>query len=216
MLKSFIKPSSSECLPPLYDTDNDTMVTDVNAKASLLNSFFVTQTRLNENDQALPTELLGNDQYSLTSVFIDSLEVRDVLINLNFGDPSLPSNYRPISLLNTMEKVFERILYKHIFNYLNENSFFTPYQSGFLPGDSTVNQVTFPYNKICNAVDEGLEIRFIFFDISKAFDKVWHKSLIFKLRRAGINGKLLGWLSITSLTGVKKLSCLVASLMPNT
>ena len=55
VLKSFIKPSSSECLPPLYDTDNDTMVTDVNAKASLLNSFFVTQTRLNENDQALPT-----------------------------------------------------------------------------------------------------------------------------------------------------------------
>ena len=62
-----------------------------------------------------------------------------------------------------MEKVFERILYKHIFNYLNENSFFTPYQSGFLPGDSTDNQVTFLYNKICNALDEGLEIRFIFF-----------------------------------------------------
>ena len=44
-------------------------------------------------------------------------------------------------------------------------------------------------------MDEGLEIRFISFDISKAFDKVWHKGLIFKLKRAGIRGKLLAWLS---------------------
>ena len=64
-----------------------------------------------------------------------------------------------------------------------------------MPGDPTVNQVTFLYNKICNALDEGLEIRFIFFGISKAFDKVWHTGLIFKLSRAGINGKLLDWLS---------------------
>ena len=55
------------------------MVTDANAKVSLLNSFFVAQTRLNENEHALPTELPGNYQNSLTSVFIDSLEVRDVL-----------------------------------------------------------------------------------------------------------------------------------------
>ena len=44
-------------------------------------------------------------------------------------------------------------------------------------------------------MDEGLEVRFIFFDISKAFDKVWHKGLIFKLKRAGIHGKLLAWFS---------------------
>ena len=44
-------------------------------------------------------------------------------------------------------------------------------------------------------MDEGLEIRFIFFDISKAFDKVWHKGLIFKLKQAGIRGKLLSWFS---------------------
>ena len=73
--------------------------------------------------------------------------------------------------------------------FLTETRVFTPYQSGFLPGDSIVNQLTFLYNKICKALDEGLEIRFIFFDISKAFDKVWHKGLIFKSKRAGLNGK---------------------------
>ena len=74
------------------------MVTDVNAKASLLNSFFVTQTRLNENDHALPTELSGNDQNSLTSIFIDSMEVRDVLTNLNVGKAPGPDGINNIIL----------------------------------------------------------------------------------------------------------------------
>ena len=44
-------------------------------------------------------------------------------------------------------------------------------------------------------LDEGLEIRVIFFDISKAFDKVWHEGLLYKLSKAGIGGKLLSWFS---------------------
>ena len=79
------------------------------------------------------------------------------------GDRSIPSNYRPVSLLNTMEKVLERILYKHIFNHLKRNNFFTPCQSVFLPGDSTVNQLTYLYNRICSALDSGPEIRMVFF-----------------------------------------------------
>ena len=60
------------------------------------------------------------------------------------------------------EDVFEKIIFKHVFNFLIETRFFTPYQSGSLPGDSTVNQLTFLYNKTCKALDEGLEVRFIF------------------------------------------------------
>ena len=109
------------------------------------------------------------------------------------GDKSLPCNYSAVSLLNGIEKVFERIIFKHVFNHLRETEFFTPCQSGFLPGDSTVNQVTYLYNRICKALDDGLEIRVVFFDISKAFDKVWHKGLIFKMKNAGIQGSLLAW-----------------------
>jgi len=111
------------------------------------------------------------------------------------GDPSLASNYRPISLLNTIEKVFERILHKHIFNFLRANSFFAPTQSGFLPGDSTVNQLTYIYDTFCRALDNGLEVRVVFFDISKAFDKVWHRGVLYKLQQAGIRGNLLSFLS---------------------
>ena len=59
------------------------------------------------------------------------------------GDPSIPSNYRPVSLLNTLEKVLERMIFKHVFNHLKDTNFFTPHQSGFLPGVSTVNKLTY-------------------------------------------------------------------------
>ena len=111
------------------------------------------------------------------------------------GDLSNPSNYRPISLLNTMEKVFERIIFKHVFIFLRDTHFFTSFQSGFMPGDSTVNQLTYLYNQFCQALDNGLEIRVVFFDISKAFDRVWHKGLLFKLRQCGISGQKITWLT---------------------
>ena len=111
------------------------------------------------------------------------------------GDASLLSNYRPVSLLNNIEKISERIIFKHVYNYLKDNDFFTPWQSGFMPGDSTVNQVACLYHHICKALDDGLEFRVLFFDISKVFDKVWHEGLLFLLKRAGIRGKLLSWFS---------------------
>ena len=94
-----------------------------------------------------------------------------------------------------MEKVFERVIFKHVFNFFRDDGFFTPSQSGFMPGDSTVNQLTYLYNIFCQALDDGLEIRVIFFDISKAFDKVWHRGLLLKLSHAGIQGNLLNWFS---------------------
>ena len=125
-----------------------------------------------------------------------SLEIKkNISAVFKKGDPSLPFNYRPILLLNTVEKVFERILFKYMFNFLKDREFFTSYQSGFLPGDSTVNQLTYLYNTFCKALDNGLEVRVVFFDISKAFDKVWHRGLIFKLEQAGIRGDLLLWFS---------------------
>ena len=69
-------------------------------------------------------------------------------------------------------------------------------QKGFeAAGDSTVNQLIDVYNTFCRALDDGKEVRAIFCDISKAFDRVWHKGLIYKLQSAGISGTLLNWFS---------------------
>ena len=66
-------------------------------------------------------------------------------------------------------------------------------QSGFVPGDSTINQLAYLYNFFCKALDSGKEIRAIFCDISRAFDRVWHEGIIAKLKDAGITGNLLKW-----------------------
>ena len=111
------------------------------------------------------------------------------------NDQSDVSNYRPISLLSTVGKALEKLVHKHIFNFFRDNHVITTLQSGFVPGDSTVNQLIDIYNTFCRALDEGKEVRAIFCDISKAFDRVWHKGLIFKLQSAGISGTLLNWFS---------------------
>ena len=133
--------------------------------------------------------------YSLnTNTVPSSWKISNVCPIFKFGNPFLPSNYRPVSLLNSIGKVFERIIFKYIYNHLKDIDYFTPLQSGFMPGDSTVNQVIGIYHEIY-ALDDRLEFRAVFFDISKAFDKVWHKGLLFKLNRAGIHGKLPAWFS---------------------
>ena len=109
------------------------------------------------------------------------------------GDLSLVSNYRPIALLSNIDKVFERAVFKHLYNHLLENSILTPYQSGFTPGDSTINQMTFLYDSFCEALDDGKEIRVVFCDISKAFDRVWHRGLLCKLKAAGVTSTALKW-----------------------
>ena len=109
------------------------------------------------------------------------------------NDPSGVSNSRPIFLLNIIGKILEKIVHKYVYNFLSEHQVITTLQSGFIPGDSTFNQLVDIYNTFCQALDDGKEVRGIFCDISKAFDRVWHKGLLFKLQSIGISGSLLQW-----------------------
>ena len=86
--------------------------------------------------------------------------------------------------------MFERLVFKHLFNHFRDN-ILTSLQSGFIPGDSTVNQLTYLYNTFCCALDDGKEVRVVFCDISKAFDRVWHPGLLHKLKASGVSGTLL-------------------------
>ena len=97
-------------------------------------------------------------------------------------------NYRPVSLLPICEKIFERLIYNEVYPYLIDNNLISSHQSG---GDSCINQLLSSTHEIYKSFDEGFEVRGVFLDISKAFDKVWHDGLIFKLQENGISGKLL-------------------------
>ena len=111
------------------------------------------------------------------------------------GDRSVLSNYRPVSLLSNIGKIQERIVFKHMYNHLVSNNLLFKYQSGFRPGHSTTFQLIDIFHHICQSFDEKQYPCMVFCDISKAFDKVCHKGLLFKLRQNGIKGNLLAWIS---------------------
>ena len=243
-IKHFINSNSTSNIPPLEYNNN--VVSEDLAKANVLNTFFQSQTIMNENGVILPdiqpaqvdTELdklvltqqevqsaleiiplgkasgpngLSNrilrelsaqvsapycslfNQSLRLGVFPTSYKEANVCPVPKKGDLSLVTNYRPISLLNSESKLFERIVFKHLYNHLQRNNLLSSLQSGFIPGDSTVNQLTFLYNTFCQALDSGKEVRAVFCDISKAFDRVWHRGLIHKLRAAGVTGEVLAW-----------------------
>ena len=108
------------------------------------------------------------------------------------NDKRLVNNYRPISLLPIFGKIFEKITFNRIYNFLLKEELLNPNQFGFRPSDSCINQLLAITHEIFEAFDcnPTLEVRSVFLDISKAFDKVWHEGLLYKLRSMGISGDL--------------------------
>ncbi len=149
---------------------------------------------LKEGGAALATPLLQLYQMSIKLGKFPKLWKQANVVPIHKKDKlSLMTNYRPISLLSGVGKILERIVFKYVFNFFRENFIISLFQSGFLPGMSTVTQLLEVYHNFVKAVDDGKEIRVVFLDISKAFDKVWHKGLIAKLQKCGIQGRLLDW-----------------------
>ena len=94
-------------------------------------------------------------------------------------------------------KIFEKIVFNQLYYYFTNNNLISKHQSGFRPGHSTTNQLIDFVNKIHKAFDDhsSLEVRSVFLDVAKAFDKVWHEGLIFKLQQNGIEGQLVNLLA---------------------
>jgi hypothetical protein len=109
-------------------------------------------------------------------------------------DRSLVTNYRPISLLSCVGKVQERIVFIHLYHYLKINNLLTWKNSGFKQLDSAINQLLLITDKIHKALESGKEVCMIFLDVFKAFDRVWHQGLIYKLSCLGVEGTLLSWM----------------------
>ena len=82
---------------------------------------------------------------------------------------------------NLFSKISERLIYNKMLNFFTENNVISPNQSEFRSGDSFVNQLLAITYKIYNSFDEGFELRGVFLDISKGFNKVWHEGLLIKI-----------------------------------
>ena len=102
---------------------------------------------------------------------------------------NVKSNYRPISLLPIFGKILEKLMYDSLYSHFVSCDLLNPNQSGSRPGDSTVNQLISITHAIFKAFDcnPPLDVRSVYLDISKAFDRVWHDGLIYKLKRCGVS-----------------------------
>ena len=113
----------------------------------------------------------------------------------NKGSPSEVSNYRPISLLSSLSKVFEKIVHKHIHDHFSQNSLLTEKQSGYRRGHSAEQQLLYFTHNLYRSLDSGQDFTAIYLDISKYFDKIWHTGLLHKCRHDfGITDSLYDWL----------------------
>ncbi len=126
-------------------------------------------------------------------VFPEIWKCANVLPIHKKNEKTLKSNYRPISLLPIFGKIFEKLVYDSLYLHLYSCNLLNPNQSGFRSGDSTVNQLISITHTIFAAFDcnLSLDVRSVYFDISKAFNRVWHDGLIYKSKRCGVSGKLL-------------------------
>jgi hypothetical protein len=110
-------------------------------------------------------------------------------------DPTLASNYRPISLLSIISKTFERCVYNHCYPHLSPR--FYHIQHGFLRGKSTVTQLLHIYQEILDHLAGGKEVDAIHLDLSKAFDRVQHHMLLKKLENMAYQARFFSGFVVT-------------------
>ena len=109
--------------------------------------------------------------------------------------PSQTTSYRSIGLLNTIMKLFERVVKKSLRKHLEDNGFFSKYQSGLRKSMSTNGNLFRLAQIIMEIFNRGEHIIAAFSDVEKAFDKVWHNGLRYKIYQLGLLIKLCRWLS---------------------
>ncbi len=126
------------------------------------------------------------------------------------SDHSNPSNYRPITLLSCLSKAFETILNWKIHKHLSASSLLSDCQYGFHKGRSTGN-LAFLSNFWSSSLSSFGETYTVALDMSKAFDRVWHKSLLSKLPSYGFYSSLCifisSFLSDRSISAVVDCQC---------
>ena len=103
-------------------------------------------------------------------------------------------NYRPISLTSQVCKLLEKIIRKRIMSYMVENSLLSEHQHGFCEKKSCLTNLLESLEYITGCIDEGIAVDELFMDFRKAFDKVSHEQLLYKLDKMGVKGILLRWI----------------------
>ena len=137
-----------------------------------------------------PLHILSNNSV-INECFPNEWKKAHAILVHKKGDKQIIKNYRPVSLLSICGKIFEKIIFKFLFQYLKHNKLLNCNQLGFRFGDSCVHQLLSITHEIYKSFDvnPSTEVRGVFVDISKAFDRVWRDGHLYKLKLLGICGR---------------------------
>ena len=103
-------------------------------------------------------------------------------------------NYRPITITSILCRLLEKIVKKSMIKHLDDEDYISDDQHGFRTQRSCLSNILLNLEEITNLLDQGNAVDQFYLDLQKAFDKVPHKRLIYKLKKAGISGTLLSWI----------------------
>ena len=129
----------------------------------------------------------------LTGSHPNLLKVAKIIPIFKKGSKLLTCNYRPISLLSNLNKIFEKVIFKRVYDFISSNNSIYNLQYGFRPKHSTNHALIDITDNIRLALDRGDYACGVFVDLQKAFDTVNHHILLKKLSHYGIRGPMLDW-----------------------
>ena len=133
------------------------------------------------------------NQSLCTGIFPESLKIAKIIPVFKKENPHITDNYRPVSLLPILSKIFEKVVFIQVYDYFTENDLLYKSQYGFRKLHSTELAALEFTDKIVANLEQGKLPLAIFLDLSKAFDTIDHNILLDKLRFYGITGKALDW-----------------------
>ena len=148
--------------------------------------------KANDSKFAIPLTILFNQSISL-GVFPDCFKNAAIIPLYKKGPRDLVENYRPISILPVLSKIFEKLMQKFLVDYLTSKNILSSNQFGFRKGLSTFDALNSITTDIFSALDNHNSAIGVFVDFQKAFDTVPHDLLLRKLEYYGIRGCILNW-----------------------